>query len=52
MSGVNEPSSAAGWRTLAAVYRGGGAGGGGVFVFNSANAPSLNNGVVGFRCAR
>jgi len=38
----------------AAVYRGGGFGGGGVFTFNSTYAPSYTpaNGVVGFRCAR
>jgi len=36
----------------AAVYRGGGSGGGGVFTFNASFPPSNFSTVVGFRCAR
>ena len=36
----------------AAVYRGGGAGGGGVFTFNANFSPSFSSTVIGFRCAR
>ncbi len=52
MSGVNLPSDGATFRTLAAIYRGGGPGGGSAFTFNAARAPSYSNPVVGFRCAR
>ena len=36
----------------AAIYRGGGAGGGGVFQFVAGFSPAFSNSVVGFRCAR
>lgn len=36
----------------AAVYRGGGAGGGNEFIFNASNTPSFTFSVLGFRCAR
>lgn len=50
--GVNEPSKAAGSGTLAAVYRGGGFGGGGIYRFHASLSPKDSADSIGFRCAR
>ncbi len=52
MFGVHEPVNGTGTHSIAAINRGGGFGGGGIFKLDSNLAPQMFGGAIGFRCAR